>query len=262
MTEPIIEFQNVTIAFGNDVILENVNMTILPHETIVLVGLSGSGKSVLLKALAGLYRPVEGVAKCHGRDWKDLSMTARHEIASHIGMQFQKGALFDDLDAYDNVAYPLREHTRMSEDQIHQRVLECLRAVDLEKAEHLKPYEMSGGMNQRLGIARAIALKPEILFMDDPTAGLDPIHSDDMAEMILKLKEEIGATLIVVTHDRARAFQFAGRIFLVANGTVIETGSAQETQNHPDPRVQQFLHGWLTGPLTETSEPTRKVKDL
>lgn len=251
MANPIIEFQDVTIAFGEDVILQNVSLKIYPQDTIVILGLSGSGKTVLLKALAGIYQPAKGHAKCRGFDWQTVTLQQKHDLSSKIGMQFQKGALFDEMDAYDNVAYPLREHTNLSEEKIHDRVLECLRAVDLEKAQHLQTYEMSGGMRQRLGIARAIALKPEILFMDDPTAGLDPIHSDDMTELILNLKNSIGATLIVVTHDIARAYQFGGRIFFIANKTVIETGNAEQTRSHPDPRVQQFLHGNLRGPLTD-----------
>lgn len=251
MNEPIIEFEDVTISFGDDVILKDISLKIYPSETVVILGLSGSGKSVLLKALAGIYAPSKGHARCHGVDWTKATFQQKHDLSSKIGMQFQRGALFDEMDVFDNVAYPLREHTHMSEEQIQQRVLECLRSVDLEKAQHLQPHELSGGMKQRLGIARAIALKPEILFMDDPTAGLDPIHSDNMAELILSLKESIGATLIVVTHDIARAYQFAGRIFFIAEKNVIETGNAEQTRNHPDPRVQQFLTGNLKGPLTD-----------
>lgn len=257
MSNPILELKDVTIAFGSlgeDLILQDVNMRIFPGETAVLVGLSGGGKTVLLKTLAGLYRPWKGHAFCFGRDWDSLSAIGKHDLAQKVGMQFQKGALFDDLTAAENVAYPLREHTQMSEEEIEHRVIECLRSVDLEKAKDFQPHEMSGGMKQRLGIARAIALKPEILFLDDPTAGLDPVNSDNMADLILNLKNEIGATLVIVTHDLMRAFQFAGRIFFVGTGTVLETGSAAETKNSKDPRVQQFLAGRLTGPLTDGSE--------
>lgn len=254
MEKPIIELENVTIGFGDEVILTNVNMKIFPHETIVLIGLSGSGKTVLLKALAGLYAPLKGKIQCYGKSWDELSIIGKHDLASKVGMQFQKSALFDDLDAFDNVAYPLREHTKMTEEQVHNRVIECLQAVDLEKAQHLQAHELSGGMKQRLGIARAIALKPELLFLDDPTAGLDPINSDNMADLILNLQREIETTLIVVTHDLARAYQFAGRIFFVGAKTVIETGSAEQTKNHPDPRVQQYIHGQLKGPLTDAGE--------
>jgi phospholipid/cholesterol/gamma-HCH transport system ATP-binding protein len=257
MSKPILELQDVTVAFGSlgeDLILRDVNIRIYPGETAVLVGLSGSGKTVLLKTLAGLYRPWRGHAFCFGKDWDSLSSIGKHDLAQKVGMQFQKGALFDDLSAIENVAYPLREHTQMSDDEIQIRALECLRAVDLERARDFQPHEMSGGMKQRLGIARAIALKPEILFLDDPTAGLDPVNSDNMADLILGLKNEIGATLVIVTHDLMRAFQFAGRIFFVGSRTVLETGSAEETKKSQDPRVQQFLSGRLSGPLTDGSE--------
>jgi phospholipid/cholesterol/gamma-HCH transport system ATP-binding protein len=141
----------------------------------------------------------------------------------------------------------------MNEAEVQARALECLKMVNLEKAKDLEAFELSGGMKIRLGVARSIALKPEILFLDDPTAGLDPINSDEMAELILKIKNEINATLIIVTHDIMRAYQFAGRIFLIGNKSVIETGSAEETKNSQNPSVQQFIHGWLKGPLTDGS---------
>ncbi len=249
-TSPILEMANVTVAFNNEVVLKDVDMKIFPNETIVLIGLSGGGKTVLLKTLAGLYDPQQGYVKCYGYKWSELSVIDRHDLARKVGMQFQKSALFDELNAFENVAYPLKEHIQLSDEQLKVRVMECLKAVDLEKAQDLEPHEMSGGMRQRLGIARAIALKPEILFMDDPTAGLDPINGDKMADLILNLKKEIGATLIIVTHDIARAYQMAGRIFFVGDKTVIETGSAEATQSSLDPRIQQFIQGRVQGPLT------------
>jgi phospholipid/cholesterol/gamma-HCH transport system ATP-binding protein len=249
---PILELKDATIAFGSlgeEVILKDLNLKIYPQDTIVLIGLSGSGKTVLLKTLAGIYKPFKGEALCFGRAWDSLSLSGRHDLAAKVGMQFQKGALYDDLNAFENVAYPLKEHSDFTAEQIQARVLECLKAVGLEKAIRMEPHEMSGGMRQRLAIARAIALKPEILFMDDPTAGLDPINSDEMADLILNLKNEIGATLVVITHDLARAYQFAGRIFFVGSKTVTETGSAKNTIESKDPRVRQFVEGRLTGPL-------------
>jgi phospholipid/cholesterol/gamma-HCH transport system ATP-binding protein len=249
MEQPVIELRSVTIELGGDVILKDVSLKVLPHETVVLIGPSGGGKTVLLKTMAGLYPPVRGEVFCSGQKWLDLGLQGRHDLARHIGVQFQKGALFDDLTVFGNVAYPLREHTKLSEAEIEKRVLECLASVRLESAATLWPHELSGGMKLRLGLARALALRPEILFLDDPTAGLDPVNSDEVAQAILDLKSQIGATLIVVTHDIQRAYQFAGRIFLVAQGAVLETGSANQTAHHPDPRVQQFIHGWQKGPL-------------
>lgn len=251
MSEPVIEAKDVTIELGGEVILHDINLKINSGDSIVFIGPSGSGKTVLLKALAGLYKPTKGFIKCHDFKWSEMTNERKHDFARILGMQFQKGALFDDMNTIENVKYVLREHTHLDEDTIEKRALECLKMVNLEKAAHLEPYELSGGMRLRLGVARSIALKPEILLMDDPTAGLDPVNSDEMAKLILDLKKQINATLIIVTHDILRAYQFAGRIFLFAGKTILETGSAEETKNHPDPRVQQFIHGYLKGPLTE-----------
>ncbi len=249
--QPVLSLENVTIELQGDTILKDVSLTLYPGEIAVLIGPSGAGKTVLLKTMAGLFEPKVGHVLCYGHEWKKLSLTDRHQLAAKIGMQFQQSALFDELTAFENISFVLKEHTHMSESEIQARVMECLTAVGLEKSQALHEYELSGGMKKRLGIARAIALKPDILFLDDPTAGLDPVNSDNMAELILSLKEQIHATMAVVTHDILRAYQLAGRIFLVVDQTVIETGNAEQTQRHSDPRVQQFIHGWLHGPLTE-----------
>lgn len=245
-----IKADHVSVSFGKEPILKNINMTIYHEDTIVIVGPSGGGKSVLLKTLAGLYKPSEGHVECEGEDWQNLRSEAKRKLSEKIGVQFQKSALFDSLTVAENVAFPIREHhPEFPDEEVLTRVQRCLESVGLLESKHLLPHEISGGMKQRLAIARAIALNPDIVFYDDPTAGLDPINSDKMAELILNLKEKYKSTLIVITHDMARAYQMAGRIFLVANNEVIETGSAEETRHHPDPRVQQFIHGKLSGPL-------------
>lgn len=252
MDSPVIELQNVTVKFDDDVILENVTLSIFPGETLVLVGPSGAGKTVLIKTMAGIYPPSKGHVLCYGHEWGSLSQIGKHDLAEKIGVQFQKSALFDDQTAYENVAFPLREHGETSTEKIHNLVMGCLKSVNLENAAQLFPHEMSGGMRQRLSIARAIILKPEILFLDDPTAGLDPVNSDQTAELIQSLKKEINCTLIVITHDMHRAYQLAGRIVLVADRTIIETGSKEQTKSYPDPRVQQFINGRQEGPLKPT----------
>lgn len=248
--EPVLEAKDVTLELGGEIILHDINLKVYAGDTIVIIGPSGSGKTVLLKTLAGLYTPSQGTVKCHNFKWSEMSITRKHDFARVLGMQFQKGALFDDLNSIDNVKYVLREHTSLTEAEIEARALECLAMVHLESARNMMPHELSGGMRLRLGVARSLALKPEILFMDDPTAGLDPVNSDEMAELILNIKQQINATLVVVTHDIMRAYQFAGRIVFIAGKSLLETGSAAETRNHQDPRVQQFLHGWLQGPLS------------
>jgi phospholipid/cholesterol/gamma-HCH transport system ATP-binding protein len=249
MNSPVIELNNVTIELGGETILKDINLTVLSGETLVLIGPSGGGKTVLIKTMAGIYEPTHGQVLCYGHEWKSLSIAGKHDLAKKVGVQFQKSALFDEITAFENVAFPLIEHGETDKDKIKNLVDNCLKSLNLEKAARLLPHEMSGGMRQRLGIARAIILKPEILFMDDPTAGLDPLNSDQTAELIMQLKKDIGCTLIIVTHDMMRAYQLAGRIVLVADGTVIETGSEAETKKNPDPRVQQFINGRTEGPL-------------
>lgn len=248
---PLLIAKNVTVELGNEVILQNINLSINLGETIVFIGPSGGGKTVLLKALAGLYKPSVGSISFHNLLWSEMSPQVKHDYARLLGVQFQKAALFDDLRTIDNIKYVLKEHTKLNDHDIHLRAIECLKLVNLESAQNLWPHELSGGMRLRLGVARSIALKPEILFMDDPTAGLDPVNSDDMIQLILNLKKQINATLVIVTHDMKHAYQLAGRIFFIASKTILETGSVEQTKHHPDPRVQQFIHGSITGPLTK-----------
>lgn len=252
MNTPILELIHVTMRLGEELVLKDISLKIFAGETIVLIGQSGSGKTVLLKTLAGVYEPTEGMSLCHGHAWSQLSVMGKHELSKAIGMQFQKGALFDNLTAQENVMFPILEHTTVSETQAKEMALDCLRKVDLEKAAGMMPHDMSGGMRQRLGIARALALKPELLFLDDPTAGLDPVNTEKMVDLILELKNDINATLVMVTHSVSVAYQAADRIFLIADQTAIETGNAEQTKNHPDPRVQQFIQGRLDGPLKPT----------
>lgn len=249
MIEPILKLVHVTVNLGGETILEDVSFEIKKGETAVFVGPSGGGKTVLLKTMAGVYQPTSGKVYFEGDDWQSLQSEKRREFAKKIGMQFQKSALFDSLTAAENVAFPLREHTNFSEAEINDRVLECLTAVGLEKASNQLPHELSGGMRQRLGIARSIALNPEIVFYDDPTAGLDPINTEKMIDLIMGLQQKFQSTVLLVTHDMQCAYTVGGRIFLVANQTVLETGNAEQTKKHSDPRVQQFIHGQLKGPL-------------
>lgn len=248
--QPILDLQNVTVELGGEIILKNVNLKVPHDDTLVIVGPSGGGKTVLLKTMAGVFKPKSGHVYCEGEDWQNLQSESKRQLASHIGMQFQKSALFDSLTTFENVAFPIREHSpHTSEAEIQSRVQECLDAVDLWQARNLMPHELSGGMQLRLGVARALALKPELFFFDDPTAGLDPVNSDSMVQLIQKLKIKHKATLIITTHSMDIAYQLAGRIILVCNQEVIEIGSPEQVKNHPDPRVQQFIHGRLEGPL-------------
>lgn len=247
---PAIKVDHVWVELGGELILKDVNLEVHHGDTLVIIGPSGGGKTVLMKTMAGIYTPTKGHVLCEGEDWQNLKSVEKRKLAHKIGVQFQKSALFDSLSAFENVAFPLREHENLNEIALQERVQYCLDSVGLWEARELLPHELSGGMKQRLGIARAIALQPEIVFYDDPTAGLDPINSDKMADLIIELKKKHNSTVVIITHDMLRAYQLAGRIVLVADQNVIETGSTEQTQNHPDARVQQFIHGQLKGPLS------------
>jgi phospholipid/cholesterol/gamma-HCH transport system ATP-binding protein len=248
---PVLELQDVEVELGGEVILRDVNLKVFPRDVIVIVGMSGSGKSVLLRTMAGLIHPGHGNVLIEGRRWIDMNREDLRAEARNIGMQFQKSALFDDLTAAENIEFVLKEQTSLPSDQRHIRAIECLRSVGLEKSAKMLPFEMSGGMRQRVGIARALALKPALLIIDDPTAGLDPVNADAMTEMIIKLNRELGSTLVVVTHDIMRAYQFGGTIYLISNQKLLKVGTAAQVEKSHDPVVHQFVTGSVHGPLTD-----------
>ncbi len=245
-----LEVKNVTIRFGNETVIERVSFVVRPQETVVLMGPSGEGKTVLLKAMAGIIPVDEGQVFIEGKDWQTLNSHNRRQLAKKVGMLFQKSALFDEMSCAENIAFPLKEHTRLKDEEIHERVVDFLRRVGLSEAYEKLPHELSGGMQKRLGIARALALSPEIVFYDDPTAGQDPITSDKIIDLIEELKIENRSTLVVVTNDIKCAYRLADRIIIVVNKSIIDSGSVAQTKNSVDPRVKQFIAGELTGPLT------------
>lgn len=251
MASGSIELRNVSLQFGPDLILSEVNLQVQGGERVVLIGPSGQGKSVVLKLMAGIYKPSKGQVFIDGQDLHLLSPSERSEVMRRMGMLFQKNALFDSLTVGDNIAFPLRETTSLSEDEIQSRVVMFLEAVGIPHARDLYPDEISGGMQKRLGIARALALEPQIILYDDPTAGLDPITSRKIAELILSLQKKNNSTVVTITNDMARAYQIADRIIMVIDHGLIVTGSVAETKAHKDPRVHQFIRGDLSGPLTE-----------
>jgi phospholipid/cholesterol/gamma-HCH transport system ATP-binding protein len=249
MSTPALRLDHVTIVLGGEVILKDVNFDVEHGETIVIIGPSGAGKTVLLKTMAGIYKPESGHVFCEGEDWQNLKSDEKIKLSRKIGMQFQKSALFDSINTFENVAFPLREHTTMTELEIEKKVFECLSSVGLLEAKEMMPHELSGGMKQRLGIARSLALNPEIIFYDDPTAGLDPINTDSMLDLIVGLKVKHHSTIIMVTHSLACAFKMADRIILVGNKQVIIAGTPEQTRKSQHPYVLQFVSGNLEGPL-------------
>jgi phospholipid/cholesterol/gamma-HCH transport system ATP-binding protein len=242
---------DVSMSFGGSAVLEQVNLQVAPGECLVLVGPSGKGKTVVLKLFAGLLKPTQGSVSVDGKDLHTLSHSEQELILLRMGMLFQKDALFDSLTVGENVAFPLREKTSLREREIQDKVDYFLEAVGIAHARALYPDEISGGMQKRLGIARALALAPKTVLYDDPTAGLDPITSRRIIDLVLKLREENRSTVVAVTNDMARAYQMADRIAVVVDGEVIVTGNKAQTLAHKDPRVAQFIRGELEGPLTE-----------
>lgn len=250
MASPVIEFREVGLEFGGETILTNISFRIFPGDCFVLIGPSGTGKSSLLKLMAGLLEPTSGDVIIEGRSWRAMRGGERARLTRRMGMLFQRNALFDSLNVAENVAFPLREVTRSGEEEIEALVSTYLEAVGLSEARELFPDEISGGMQKRLGIARALALRPEIVFYDDPTAGLDPITSRKIIQLITGLQKEMNTTVVAVTNDMNRADQMATRIAMVVDCQVIDCGTPAETRLMGDPRVQQFVQGSLVGPLT------------
>jgi phospholipid/cholesterol/gamma-HCH transport system ATP-binding protein len=248
-----LELDRVSVSFGRETFLRDVSLSIESGESLVLIGPSGAGKSILLKLFGGLIKPSKGRVLLDGQDLAAMSEKERNDQILKMGMLFQKNALFDSLKVGENLAFPLEETTALSPTEIDQRVNQFLKAVGLEHAKDLYPDEISGGMQKRVGIARALALQPKTILYDDPTAGLDPITSRKIVELILDLQAKNKSTLVAVTNDMARAFQLGDRLAMVVDKGVIVTGTKQETLKNKDPRVHQFVRGELDGPLTDNS---------
>lgn len=246
----VIELNQVEIKFDSRVILQPLSLQIFAGESVVLIGPSGQGKTTLLKLMAGLLSPTSGSVKVFQKDWQSIFGAERTNLLKRVGMLFQKNALFDSFTCGENIAFPLRETTKKSDVEIDETVDFFLQAVGLPHAKDLYPDEISGGMQKRLGIARALALRPELIFYDDPTAGLDPITSRKIIELIIQLKKENNSTVVAITNDMNRAYQLADRIGFVGGQEFLETGSPEQTKKFDDPRVQQFIQGSTSGPLT------------
>jgi phospholipid/cholesterol/gamma-HCH transport system ATP-binding protein len=239
--QPAISVRDLRVKYGEREILHGISFDIPEGETLVILGGSGSGKSTLLRTLVGLERPSNGEIWIQGKNFAGLSDEERNEIRKKMGMSFQSGALFGSMTVGENVALPLREHTRLDESTIEIVVRLKLDQVGLSGFEKYMPAQLSGGMKKRAAIARALAMDPAILFFDEPSAGLDPIVAAGLDELILKLKKAFRMTIVVVTHELASAFLIADRMVLIDKGNIRANQTTAELQKSTDPRVRQFL---------------------
>ena len=240
---PLIEFQGIKKTFGAKEVYRNLNLSVERGESLTIIGGSGQGKSVMLKLLIGLMRADAGSIHFDGRELSQLSERQYIEVRRRIGMLFQGAALFDSLSVRENIAYGLREHLKMSEEEIDTRVAESLDSVGLPGIESMWPSDLSGGMKKRVGLARAIAVRPEVLLYDEPTTGLDPINTTRINRLILRLKEELQITSVVVTHDMSSAFTVSDRITMIHQGEAIYTGTPDEIRTCSDSTVRDFIEG-------------------
>jgi phospholipid/cholesterol/gamma-HCH transport system ATP-binding protein len=239
--QPAISVRDLRVNYGEREILHGISFDVQAGETLVILGGSGSGKSTLLRTLAGLEQPSSGEIRIQGLDFPALSERQKDELRLKMGMSFQGGALFGSMTVGENVALPLRENTALDESTIEIMVRLKLDQVGLSGFESYAPSQLSGGMKKRAAIARALAMDPEILFFDEPSAGLDPIIAAGIDELILKLKEAFKITILVVTHELASAFLIADRMILINKGNIVANGTPAEFRASQQPRVRQFL---------------------
>ena len=237
----MIRLKNVRKCFGNKEALRDISLTIEKGETIAIIGGSGSGKSTLLRLMIGLDRPTSGAIYLGADNIAAMSEDALDRVRLRMGMVFQYSALFDSMSVGENVAFGLREHTHKSEEEIRRIVREKLALVGLPDAAGLMPQELSGGMKKRVGLARAIATDPEIIFYDEPSSGLDPIMTAKIDELIIDMQKKLGVTSVVVTHDMASASRIADRIAMIYDGELIAVDTAARFQDIADERVQAFF---------------------
>ena len=245
----MIKIANLQKSFGPNRVLCGIDLTIEKGETMVVIGQSGSGKSVLLKHLIGLLKPDAGEIYVDGVEITRLRDDDLQRVTRRFGLLFQGAALFDSMTVAENVRFGLERYTRGSEPEIEKAVSESLAMVGLRNVEHLMPHELSGGMKKRVGLARAIAYKPEIMLYDEPSTGIDPIRADAINDLINKLKGEMKVTSVVITHDMVSSYKIADKIAMLYRGRILEVGTPEEIRNSANPVIQQFIHGQADGPI-------------
>jgi len=245
----LVEFRDVAFGYGDRAILDGVSFSVPRGKVTALMGASGGGKTTVLRLIGGQVRARRGEVLVNGEDIGKLAPNALYAARRRMGMLFQFGALFTDMSVFDNVAFPLREHTRLSEGLVRDIVLMKLDAVGLRGARELMPSEVSGGMARRVALARAIALDPDLVMYDEPFAGLDPISLGTAARLIRQLNDTLGLTSVVVSHDLEETFRIADHVIILANGGIAAQGRPEEVRASTDPLVHQFVHALPEGPV-------------
>ncbi|MGD1276064.1 MAG: ABC transporter ATP-binding protein [Tepidisphaeraceae bacterium] len=262
MDEAVIQVLDATKIYDDRVILDAVRLDVLRGETLVILGGSGSGKSTLLRLMIGNIVCDGGDIVAFGQSLRQMTPRQRDDYRKSVGVLFQSGALFNSMSVADNVALPLREHTDLPEATIEIMVKIKLELVGLREHAEKMPAMLSGGMKKRAGLARAIALDPKVLFYDEPSAGLDPVTSAEIDQLIIDLNKKLGVTSVVVTHVMDSAFRIADRMVLLDRGQFIAGGTPDQIKNHADPLVHQFVYGLAEGPLTDRRRAGGYEEDL
>lgn len=245
----MIQLLDIHKSFGKQEVLSGVDLDIEDGQTTVIIGRSGGGKSVLLKHIIGLLKPDSGQVLIDSIDLTKLNDRDLNEIRKKFGMLFQDAALFDSMTVGENVAFPLREHAKMKEEEIRQIVADRLKAVGLSGVDGKMPSQLSGGMKKRVGLARAIALRPEIVLFDEPTTGLDPVMTEAINQLIMETQKNFHLTCVVISHDIASIFRIGHKIAMLYDGKIIECGTPEEIRASTDPVMVQFLSGSIEGPI-------------
>jgi len=239
---PVIQVRDLVTHYDRRLILDRVNLDVYGGEVIIIMGGSGSGKSTLLRHMLGLHQPTSGSISIMGHDITRISSAEMHKLRTSMGVAFQGGALFSSMTIAENVTLPLREHTRLDEKTMGIMARMKLEVVNLGGFEDLKPAQLSGGMLKRAALARAIVMDPKLLFFDEPSAGLDPVVAAELDDLILKLRDAMGMTIVVVTHELESAFKIADRITVLDQGKILITGTVAEVRSSPDQRIQDLLN--------------------
>ena len=237
----MIRVRDLSKRFNGQVVLEDINLEIPAGEVLVILGESGAGKSVLLKHMVGLLKPDQGSIEIDNKDITFLSENELLKIRKSMGYLFQEGALYDFMNVFNNISFPLREHTHLSEQAISQKVKDILKLIDLSDVEQKMPSELSGGMKKRVALARAIILDSKILFCDEPTSGLDPIRSRDISNLIRNVSKKFGCTTVVTSHDIPNSFRIADRLAIIHDGRIAALGTQAELKNSKDAFVKEFI---------------------